>query len=91
MTNGATANTFEPNAQCSRAQYMTFLFRAVKGTGSASASAFGDVAPGAYYYDAVSWAVENGVTKGTSATTFSPDATCSRAEMVTFLYRVCGK
>ena len=86
ITNGMTETTFEPNATCTRGQSVTFLYRALKGTASGSAS-FTDVAPDAFYADAVNWAVANNVTNGTSATTFSPNADCTRAEIVTFLYR----
>ena len=88
ITKGTTATTFSPNATCTRAQAVTFLWRA---TGSpepkTSTMPFTDVNAGSYYYDAVLWAVENGITKGTSDTTFSPDATCSRAQIVAFLWR----
>ena len=71
---------------CTRGQSVTFLYRALKGTASSGAS-FSDVASGAFYADAVNWAVASNVTNGTSDTTFSPDASCTRAEIVTFLYR----
>lgn len=88
ITTGTSATTFSPNANCNRAQAVTFLWRA-KGSPApkATTTAFTDVAPGSYYYNAVLWAVENGVTNGTSATTFSPDATCTRGQIVTFLHR----
>ena len=86
ITNGMTETTFEPDATCTRGQSVTFLYRALKGTASGSAN-FTDVAPDAFYADAVNWAVANGVTNGTSNTTFSPNADCTRAEIVTFLYR----
>ena len=88
ITKGTTATTFSPNATCTRAQAVTFLWRTA---GSPEPKTrimpFTDVPAGSYYYDAVLWAVENGITKGTSDTTFSPDATCSRAQIVAFLWR----
>ena len=86
ITNGMTETTFAPNAACTRGQSVTFLYRALKGTASGSAN-FTDVKPDAFYADAVNWAVANNVTNGTSATTFSPNADCTRAESGTFLYR----
>ena len=86
ITNGMTETTFAPNATCTRGQSVTFLHRALKGTASGSTN-FTDVKPDAFYADAVSWAVKNDVTNGTSNTTFSPNADCTRAEIVTFLYR----
>ena len=86
ITNGMTATMFAPDATCTRGQSVTFLYRALKGTASGSAN-FTDVKPDAFYADAVSWAVKNDVTNGTSNTTFSPNADCTRAEIVTFLYR----
>ena len=88
ITSGTTASTFSPNAACTRAQAVTFLWRAAGSPAPKSAAMpFTDVAEGSYYYDAVLWAVENGITKGTSDTTFSPNATCTRAQIVTFLWR----
>ena len=86
ITNGMTATTFAPDATCTRGQSVTFLYRALKGTASGSAN-FTDVKSDAFYTDAVNWAVANNVTNGTSNTTFSPNADCTRAEIVTFLYR----
>ena len=86
ITNGMTATMFAPDATCTRGQSVTFLHRVLKGTASGSAN-FTDVKPDAFYADAVSWAVKNDVTNGTSNTTFSPNADCTRAEIVTFLYR----
>ena len=86
VTNGMTETTFAPDATCTRGQSVTFLYRALKGTASGSAN-FTDVPANAFYADAVTWAVANNVTNGTSATTFSPNADCTRAEIVTFLYR----
>ena len=86
ITTGTTTSTFSPDATCTRAQSVTFLHRALKGTASGSTN-FTDVASDAFYADAVNWAVANNVTNGTSNTTFSPNADCTRAEIVTFLYR----
>ena len=86
ITNGMTETTFAPNEACTRGQSVTFLHRVLKGTASGSAN-FTDVKSDAFYADAVNWAVASDVTNGTSATTFSPNADCTRAEIVTFLYR----
>ena len=86
ITNGMTETTFAPDATCTRGQSVTFLYRALKGIASGSAS-FTDVKSDAFYADAVNWAVASDVTNGTSNTTFSPNADCTRAEIVTFLYR----
>ena len=87
VTVGTSATTFSPNATCSRAQIVTFLWRAQKSPAAGSANPFDDVADSAYYADAVQWAVQKDITKGTGATAFSPDANCIRAQIVTFLYR----
>ena len=91
ITTGTSATTFNPNGICTRAQAVTFLWRAA-GSPAAKSSVmpFADVKAGSYYYDAVLWAVEKGITKGTSDTMFSPDATCTRAQIVTFLWRANG-
>ena len=86
ITNGMTETTFAPNATCTRGQSVTFLYRTLKGTASGGAN-FTDVKSDAFYADAVNWAVASDVTNGTSNTTFSPNADCTRAEIVTFLYR----
>ena len=86
ITAGTSATTFSPDATCTRGQIVTFLYRAV-GTTTSGTNPFVDVADSAYYADAVKWAVAEGVTAGTSATTFSPDASCTRGQIVTFLYR----
>ena len=70
-----------------RAQTATFLWRSAESPAAELANAFADVSAGAYYHDAVVWAAEEGITSGTSATTFSPDAPCLRSQIVTFLYR----
>ena len=91
ITTGTSATTFSPNASCTRAQIVTFLWRASSSPEPKTASnPFTDVAANAYYCKAVLWAVENGITTGTSATTFSPDAPCTRAQGVTFLWRANG-
>lgn len=88
ITGGISADTFAPNAACTRAQAVTFLWRAAGSPEPQSAeTAFTDVKPGSYYEKAVAWAVENGITKGTSDTAFSPGAPCSRGQIVTFLWR----
>ena len=86
ITTGTTTSTFSPAATCTRGQSVTLLYRALKGTASGSAN-FTDVKSDAFYADAINWAVANNVTNGTSNTTFSPNADCTRAEIVTFLYR----
>ena len=86
ITNGMTETTFAPDATCTRGQSVTFLYRALKGAASGSTN-FTDVKSDAFYADAINWAVANNVTNGTSNTTFSPNADCTRAEIVTFLYR----
>lgn len=90
ITTGTSATTFSPNASCTRAQMVTFLWRAAGSPKVSGSNPFSDVQSGAYYYDAVMWAVEEGITTGTSASTFSPDATVTRAQTVTFLYRAAG-
>ncbi|MCF2664081.1 S-layer homology domain-containing protein [Oscillibacter valericigenes] len=88
ITAGTTATTFSPNNPCTRAQAVTFLWRAAGSPAPENSTmSFTDVAEGSYYHDAVLWAVENGITKGTSDTAFSPNATCTRAQIVTFLWR----
>ena len=87
ITSGTTAATFTPNAPCTRAQAVTFLWRAAGSPEPESMSSFADVPADSYYAKAVAWAVEQGITKGTSDTTFSPNATCTRAQIVTFLWR----
>lgn len=91
VTNGVSETLFEPDQACTRAQIVTFLWRAAGSPEPQSGSSFADVAADAYYAKAVAWAVENGITKGTSETTFHPDETCTRAQGVTFLYRALGK
>lgn len=91
ITNGVSETLFGPDQACTRAQIVTFLWRAAGSPEPKSGSSFADVAADAYYAKAVAWAVENGITKGTSETTFHPNETCTRAQGVTFLYRALGK
>ena len=93
ITKGTSATTFSPNASCTRAQVVTFLWRTA-GEPAAEAGTeivFTDIQTDTYYYEAVLWAVANGVTNGANATTFNPSGTCTRAQIVTFLYRALGK
>jgi len=87
ITNGMTETIFAPDATCTRGQSVTFLHRALKGTAPTTVNGFTDVAADAFYADAVAWAVESGVTNGTTDSTFSPNNGCTRAQIVTFLYR----
>ena len=89
VTSGTSNTTFSPNAACTRAQAVTFLWRAAGSPEpTATTTAFTDVKEGSYYYKAVLWAVENSITSGATETTFAPDATCTRSQIVTFLYRM---
>ena len=89
ITSGTSATTFTPDGICTRAQTVTFLWRSQGSPKAAGAeNPFTDVSKDAYYYDAVLWAVEQGITNGTSATTFSPDATVTRGQTAAFLWRV---
>ena len=90
ITNGTDASHFRPNASCTRAQIVTFLWRAAGSPEAQSASGFSDVQPESYYAEAVAWAVGSGIAAGTGAAAFSPDASCTRAQAVTFLYRAAG-
>ena len=87
ITTGTADGRFAPDATCTRAQGMTFLFRASKASAD-GAPAFGDVAADAYYAEAVKWATDNGITNGTTSSTFSPGSGCTRAQIVTFLWRL---
>ncbi len=91
ITNGTDATHFSPNAGCTRGQVVTFLWRAAGEPTVGGNVGFVDVAPGSYCYEAVKWAVANGITKGTDATHFSPNATCTRGQVVTFMYRAEGE
>ena len=90
ITKGTSATAFSPNDTVTRSQSMTFLWRVAGESTSASTNPFADVDKDAYYYNAVLWAVEKGVTQGTSSTAFSPNDGCTRAQIVTFLYRYMG-
>ena len=87
ITTGTADGRFAPDATCTRAQGMTFLFRASKASAD-GAPAFSDVAADAYYAEAVKWATDNGITNGTTSSTFSPGSGCTRAQIVMFLWRL---
>ncbi len=87
ITTGVGAGTFAPESTCTRGQIVTFLHRAKGNPAGGSSNPFYDISASAYYYSPVLWAVENGITTGTSATTFEPEAPCTRGQIVTFLYR----
>ena len=91
ITGGIGNGLFGPNQSCTRAQIVTFLWRAAGSPEPKAMSSFADVSTDAYYAKAVAWAVENGITTGTGDGKFSPDATCTRAQSVTFLFRAIGK
>ncbi len=90
VTTGDTATLFAPYKECNRAQIVLFLYRALNGEAVDGANPFTDVSEADYCYDAVLWAVENGITNGITATTFEPWKACTRAEIVTFLWRAMG-
>ena len=90
ITNGVISNMFAPSDPCTRAQIVTFLWRAAGSPAPKSMSSFTDVPADAFYAKAVAWAVENGITSGTGEGKFSPNSTCTRAQAVTFLYRASG-
>ena len=92
ITSGTSATEFSPDETCTRAQVVTFLWRA-KGSPEPESddNPFTDVKEGKYYYKAVLWAVEQGITGGTSANTFSPNQPCTRAQVATFLYAAAGR
>ncbi len=91
ITKGTSATEFSPNLNCSRAQIVTFLWRSEKSPAAGTVNPFTDVKSDAYYADAVLWAVKEDVTKGTTDTTFSPDANCTRAQIVTFIWRALAE
>ena len=91
ITKGTSKTTFSPDATCTRSQIVTFLFRAEDAIAGSAVNPFKDVAESTYYYNAVLWAVENGITTGTTTTTFSPDNNCTRGQIVTFLFRDMAK
>ena len=90
ITGGTSANTFSPNSDCTRAQIVTFLWKAAGSPKASKASAFTDIKSKAYYKEAADWAVSQGITAGTGASTFGPDLPCTRAQIVTFLWRYAG-
>ena len=90
VTQGTTETTFSPNLNCTRAQIVTFLWRAAGSPEPKGTVSFADVSAGSYYAKAVAWAVENGITGGTGNGLFSPDAACTRAQSAAFLYRAAG-
>lgn len=90
ITNGTGKSTFSPNTVCSRYQIVMFLWRAAGQPEAKAAVSFADVKPGDIFYEAVQWAVERGITNGTSSTSFSPFAPCTRGQIVTFLHRSAG-
>ena len=91
ITSGVSEKQFAPDAAVSRGQVVTFQWRMAGADKAEGANAFTDVAQDAYYHDAVLWAAKNGITAGTTATTFAPDAGCTRGQIVTFLYRQLAK
>ena len=91
ITNGATETTFAPNATCSRSQIVTLLYRSQKSPEATAENPFTDVKAGAFYENAVLWAVKENITTGASATTFDPAGSCTRGQIVTFLFRCMGK
>ena len=91
ITKGMTDTSFAPGADCTRGQVVTFLYRNASSPKVNADNPFSDVKSGAFYYNAVLWAVKGGITKGMTETTFSPDGTCTRGQIVTFLYRDLAK
>ena len=91
IASGTSKETFSPDLPCTRAQMAAFLYRSQKSPAVSGSSAFTDVNAGDYFHDAVLWAAQNGITSGISAAAYGPDAICTRAQMVMFLYRLMGK
>ena len=91
ITKGTGDTMFSPDATCSRAQIVTFLWRSQKAPAAGAVNPFTDVKADAYYADAVLWAVKEDVTKGTTDTTFNPNADCTRAQIVTFIWRALAE
>ena len=91
ITMGTTDTTFSPDEICARGQMAAFLYRSAKSPAVTGSTSFTDVETDAYYRDAVAWAFQQGITKGATDTTFAPDETCTRGQMVTFLYRYLAK
>ena len=90
ITKGTSATTFGPNETCTRAQVVTFLWRAMGATKMYITNPFRDVPTTEYFYNSAVWAYDKAITKGTDATHFSPDAPCTRAQVAAFLYRTLG-
>ena len=90
ITKGTSDTTFSPNMTCTRAQIVALLWRSEKSPAAGSRNLFADVKSSAYYADAVLWAAKEDITKGTTSTAFSPNTDCTRAQIVTFLWR-CKK
>ena len=90
ITMGTSDTTFSPDLACTRSEIVTFLWRAAGSPASSGSMTFTDVPADSFYADAVRWAVEKGITTGTSDTTFGPDVVCTRSQMVTFLWRMAG-
>ena len=88
VTKGVTETTFAPNQPCTRGQIVTFLYRSQGAPAQAGSNPFTDVAEESPYLAGILWAAENGVTKGVTETTFAPNNTCVRGQIVTFLYRL---
>ena len=91
ITSGATETTFAPDATCTRSQIVTFLYRMEKSPEATAENPFTDVKAGAFYENAVLWAVKENITTGATATTFDPAGDCTRGQIVTFLYRCLNK
>ena len=91
ITTGKTSTTFAPNAGCTRAQVVTFLWRESGKPKATIENPFSDVPEGSFYREAVLWAVENKITLGKTSTSFEPDSACTRGQVVTFLYRSANK
>ena len=91
VTKGTTETTFTPDAICTRGQMVTFLYRYDGSPEVTGENPFSDVSSHAFYYTSVVWAVQKGITKGITATTFAPLADCTRGQIVTFLYRFMGQ
>ena len=91
ITSGTGSSTFSPDGTCTRAQAVALIYKAMGSPEAGGSNDFTDVPGDAYYAKAVQWALDSGVTSGTSATTFSPDAQCTRAQIVTFLYQAFCK
>ena len=91
ITKGTSAVSFSPLRACSRGEIVTLLYRFAQAKAVGGSNPFRDVSSGAFYYEAVLWALENNVTKGVSPERFAPDQTCTRAQTVTFLYRLLAE